>query len=293
MWKAYEIPSTVEAALQLLEYYDGQAQIIAGGTDLLVELQHSRERRACLVDVTRIQGLDGIATDGRFIALGPNVSFRQVIESPLLQERAEVLVEAARSVGALPIQTVATLAGNIASAQPAADGSVALLALEAEVELATLSGRRWRPIFELFLGPGKSDVDPRREMITGIRFPPLASGSGSAWERIGRRPALVLPILNCAVCVSLSEKEKRFRWARIALGPVAPVPFRAQETEAFVAGRVAGEETICQAAEVAAGEAQPRSNPLRASREYRLTVLKVLVRQGLERAVSRARENGP
>ena len=292
MWDAYEIPSSIEEALAILESYDGRAQIVAGGTDLLVELRESGQDRACLVDVTRIPGLNQITTDGRSIVVGSSATFRQIAESDLLGQQARVLVEAAKSVGALPIQTVATLAGNIANAQPAADGSIALLALDAEVEIVSTGRREWRPVGELFLGPGRSVVDPSCEMITSIRFAALGPGCGSAWGRIGRRDGLVLPILNCAVCVALDGPGERFSWVRIALGPVAPVPHRAREAEAWLAGRAADEETIRRAAEVAALGAQPRSNPLRASREYRIIVLKVLVRAGLSRALARARENG-
>jgi carbon-monoxide dehydrogenase medium subunit len=291
MWQAYKTPTSVAEALDILGAYDGQAQIIAGGTDLVIELQEGKHSVECLVDVTRIPGLDRIEQQGEWIVLGPNVTFRQIKESSLLQERARVLSEAAGSVGALQIQTVATLAGNVASALPAADGSVALLALDAEIEIAASEGRGWRPMGELFLGPGKSAVDSRRQMITSIRFPAPGEGHGSAWERIGRRRALVLPILNCAVSIQLDSDGQQIDWARIGLGPVAPVPFRARETEAFLSGRPAERATFVQAGETAAGEARPRTSLLRASKEYRVEVLKVLVRQGLERAVQQAREH--
>jgi carbon-monoxide dehydrogenase medium subunit len=292
MWQAYETPNTVEEALEILHRYDGQAEIIAGGTDLIIELQEGKHSVGCLVDVTRIPGLDRIERQGEWIVLGANVTFRQIKESALLKGEVRVLVEAAATVGALQIQTVATLAGNVVSALPAADGSVALLALDAEVEIADGNGRAWQPVGSLFLGPGKSAVDPTREMITAIRFPVSGALHGSAWERIGRRRALVLPILNCAVSLMLSDGADRVKWARIALGPVAPVPFRAQKTEAFLAGRPADEDTLTEAGEIAATEAQPRTSLLRASREYRLEVLKVLVRQGLTRAVEEARARG-
>lgn len=291
MWQAYEIPSSVKEALQILARYDGQAQLIAGGTDLIIELQEGKHSIQCLVDVTRIPGLDCIEQQNSWLILGANVTFRQIKDSPLLQKQARVLSEAAATVGALQIQTVATLAGNVASALPAADGCVALLALGAEAEIADEKGCTWQPVEELFLGPGRSAIDPTRQMITAIRFPIATARYGSAWERIGRRRALVLPILNCGVSVALDGNGERFEWARIGLGPVAPVPFRARETEAFLAARPANEETFVQAAQVAASEAKPRTSLLRAGKEYRIEILKVLVRQGLERAVAQAREH--
>jgi CO/xanthine dehydrogenase FAD-binding subunit len=125
-------------------------------------------------------------------------------------------------------------------------------------------------------------------MITAIRFPSPQGRHGSAWERIGRRRALVLPILNCAVTVFLDRDGKAFETAQIGLGPVSPVPFRARETEAFLAGKPATDEVFAQAAKIAASEAKPRTSVLRASKEYRIRVLQVLVRQGLARAVEQA-----
>ena len=290
MWQAYEIATSVEGALAILARYGGRAQLIAGGTDLVIELQEDKRQVECLVDITRIRGLDRIEEQDQWITLGSNVTFRQIKESALLQEHARVLVEAAASVAALQIQAVATLAGNVVNAMPAADGSVALTALDAEVEVAGGDGRAWRPIGDLFLGPGQSAVDPTRQLVTAIRVRALRAGQGSAWGRIGRRRALTLPILNCGVSVGLDDSRERLAWARIGLGPVATVPFRAREAEAFLAGRAAGDEIYSLAAEVAAGECHPRSSLLRASKEYRVEVLKVLIRKGLTRAVEQARQ---
>jgi carbon-monoxide dehydrogenase medium subunit len=283
------MPKSVEEALDILQQYEGRAQLIAGGTDLIIELQEGKHSADCLVDVTRIPGLDHIEQQGDYVLLGANVTFRQIKDSALLREKAQVLPEAAASVGALQIQTVATLAGNVVSALPAADGCVALMALEAEAEIVSPEGRAWRPVGELFLGPGRSAIDPRRQMLTSIRFRLPQGRYGTAWERIGRRRALVLPILNCAVRLILEENNDRLVQARIGLGPVAPVPFRATETEAFLSGKAATEEIFQQAGEIASGEAKPRTSVLRASKEYRSEVLKVLVRQGLMRATDKAR----
>jgi CO/xanthine dehydrogenase FAD-binding subunit len=290
MWQAYEMPTSVDEALDILAGYDGRAQLIAGGTDLVIEFQEGTHSAECLVDVTRIPGLDRIEEQDDHIIMGANVTFRQIKDSPLLRSQARVLAEAAATVGALQIQTVATLAGNIVSALPAADGCVALLALDAEAEIVDAAGSTWRPVESLFLGPGKSAVDPHRQMITRVRIPAAGPRHGSAWERIGRRRALVLPILNCGVSVALDETGQRLEWARIGLGPVSPVPFRARETETFLAGRPATEDTFVDAGEIVAGEANPRTSRLRASREYRLQVLKVLLRQGLTRSVAQAQD---
>ncbi len=287
MWQAYETPDSIEETLDILARYEGRARIVAGGTDLILALREGKCAADCLVDVTRIPGLDRIERQGDWIVLGCNVTFRQIKESAFLQAEARVLAEAAASVAALQIQTVATLCGNVVNAMPAADGSVALLALDAQAEIVGAEGRSWRTLGELFLGPGQSAVDPTRQMVTAFRFAAPGPRQGSAWERIGRRRALVLPILNCGVAVALGGDDT-IKWARIALGPVAPVPFRARQAETFLAGRPAVEDTFVEAAAIASAECSPRSNPLRASREYRVQVLRVLVRDALAGAVEQA-----
>lgn len=286
MWQDYLFPASVEEALEMLTAYDGQARVVAGGTDLILELQEGKRQVEALVDVTRIPGLDAIALDDGQITLGAAVTYRQVVDSPLLQARAAVLVEASRAVGSPQIRNVGTLAGNVVNAMPAADGAIALFALGAELEIAAPTGRRWVPIESLYEGPGRSRVDPSREMVTAIRFPALGERQGSAFERLARRKALALPVLNVAVVVTLDHDT--FERARIAIGPVAPQPFRARQAEEMLRNAPANLEMIQRAAELAAQEAQPRSSLLRASRAYRQETLPVLVRRALERAVSQA-----
>lgn len=283
MWQNYLFPASVEEALEMLANYNGRARLVAGGTDLILELREGKRQVETLLDVTRIPGLDTIELDNGMITLGATVTYRQVIDSPLLQAKAPLLVEASRKVGSPQIRNVGTLVGNVVNAMPAADGAIALFALGAELEVASLDGRRWMPIEALYEGPGRSKVDPSREMVTAIRFPALGENQGSAFERLARRKALALPVLNVAVVVTLDGDA--FAEARIAMGPVAPTPFRARRAEESLRGAPANPEMIQQAAEVAVGEAKPRSSLLRASAAYRKEALKVLVRRALERAV--------
>lgn len=291
MWQEYLFPSSVEEALAMLAEREGRARLMAGGTDLIIELTEGRRAADCLVDITRIPELGKITAEDGVIVLGANVTHRQASESPLVRERAAVLAQACQAVGSLQIRNVATLGGNVANAMPAADGSTALLALEAEAEIADGTGRRWVPLPDLFAGPGVSRVDSTREMLTAFRFQALGKGQGSALERIARRRALALPILICAVVVTLGEDGDVFESARIALGPVAPVPFRAFQAEESLRGAPVSLETMARAGEIAMQESHPRSSLLRASKEYREEVIRVLVRRGLERAVQRAIPN--
>jgi carbon-monoxide dehydrogenase medium subunit len=177
----------------------------------------------------------------------------------------------------------------VVNAQPAADGSIALLTLDAEAEIANLTGRQWVPVASLFVSPGVSRVDASAEMITAFRFPARAPREGFAFERLARRKALALPLINVATRVLLDASGDHVRDARIAIGPVAPVPFRAREAERVLRGRAISAEAISEAVEAAVHESKPRSSLLRASKEYRRELIRTLTQRALTRAIEKAR----
>lgn len=289
MTSAYLFPQTVDEALDMLRRHAGRARIIAGGTDLMLQIKQGKYQVETFVDITRVPELNGIRlTDDGYIWVGAATTHRQVWESPIIQEHAAVLAEACRAVGALQIQNVGTLGGNVVNAMPAADGSIALTALSAEAQVAAPHGRYWTDLLEVFSRPGVCKIDPSAELLVAFRFKALGRRAGSAFERLARRRALSLPILNCGVVVQLNEAGDRFEYAAIALGPVAPTPFRARGAEAILAGAPVNAEAIRAAAHQAMEESDPRSNILRASREYRKDMVEVLTRRALERAVQQA-----
>jgi CO/xanthine dehydrogenase FAD-binding subunit len=285
----YCIPETLAEALNLLTLHKGQARIIAGGTDLIIDLRKGKKQAQVLVDITRIPELTQIRIDDEFVEIGAAVSFASLKNHEFIKRRVPLLSEAASSVGALGLQTTATWIGNLVQAMPAADGVVTALALEAQVRVVENGKSGWVNVTELFAGPGKSKIDSTTQIITHLRFQIPGPGSGTAWERIGRRSALTLPILNCAVKVELVDKL--IRKAVIALGPVAATPFRALQAESFLTGKLPGDEILCEAGNIAQGETNPRGNPLRASREYRLQIIPVVIRRALGQAVKRAQES--
>jgi CO/xanthine dehydrogenase FAD-binding subunit len=285
----YVYPTSIEEAIGYLQAYDGEARIVAGGTDVMADIRKQKINPRCLVDVTRIPGLDQIDVTDDFVEVGATVTFAAIRDSAFLGQHVHALVDAARSVGAIAIQNVATWTGNIVQAMPAADGAIVALALEAEAHLVDGRGSEWLPVESLFVGPGVSAIDPSRRFITHLRFPRPGHSCGTAWKRIGRRPSLVLPILNCAVQLCLDAESGRIARARIALGPVAPRPFRAREAEVFLRHRVPSMEAFARAASIAREEADPRSNVRRASREYRSAIIPVLVGDALTLAFERAR----
>lgn len=284
-------PTTTKEALELLASHPGSARLIAGGTDLLVDLRKGKEQVKVLVDITRIPELGQIRVEGGFVEVGAAVTFANIQDNAYFKRCIPMLTEAASSVGAPGIRSTATWVGNLVQAMPAADGAIVALALEAEARVVGAGqASGWTPVASLFTGPGKSAIDPCTQMITHLRFKIPASAWGTAWQRIGRRTALTLPVINCAVKVEL--EHGRIRRAVVALGPVAETPFRAKGSEAFLEGQLASQEIFAEAGRLAQGEANPRSNPLRASREYRLAIIPVLVRRALDMACQRAKENG-
>jgi len=285
-WTEYLFPKTVEEALQMLEAQTGQARIIAGGTDLVLQAQQGKCPSTVMVDITRIPGLDFLEERDGAIWIGPQVTHAQVAASPLVREQAGVLAAGCGNVGGPQIRHVATLAGNVVNAMPAADGAVALFALDAEVEVAETSGRRTMPIAELYAGVGVCTLDPCAQMVTGIRFPPLPAGWGWSFKRLAQRRALILPMLNTAVVVHVAQG--RFEEVRIAVGPVAATPMRAMDAELALRGQPVRAEIIAEAARLTMEAAHPRDSAVRGSGEYRRAMVEVLVRRGLEEAVERA-----
>jgi len=288
VWEEYVSPRSIKEALEILQSYKGQARIIAGGTDLILELKEQPRKAKCLVDIGEIEALKQIEQDEGHIRIGAGVTHSQVASSMLIQKEATVLADAASAVGSPQIRNQGTVVGNVLSAQPAADTAVALLALEAEAEVATASGTRFVPIEDLYEGIGISKVNSTAEIVTGVRFKSLGSNQGSAFERLAQRKALALPMLNVAVVVT--TRECQFEEAKIVVAPVAPTPFRSKGAEVVLQGTPISPESIKQAAEAAAAEAQPRDSALRGSAEYRKKMVKVLVKRALEQATERARQ---
>lgn len=285
MWEEYLSASTVEEALEFLKSRDGQARIIAGGTDLVIEIKEGVKEVPILVDITEIASLKKIEMDGDYIKIGACVTHTQVVTSDLIQNRATSLSEAALSIGSPQTRNIGTVVGNVVNAQPAADAAVALVALGAEAEIADSSGYRWTPIEELYAGIGLSKVKSNKEMVTALRFKAQSSKQGSAFARLAQREALALPILNTAVMITADAD--RCTQARIVVAPVAPLPYRCKESEDFLTGTQLTLDSFARAGEMAAGECNPRDSLLRGSSEYRREMIKVLVRRALSSAMER------
>ena len=297
-WNAYHLPQTVEEALSLLSTYSGEARVVAGGTDLLLDLEEgSHPPVAALVDVSRIAEMQVIERQGAHVLLGAAATHSRIVGTSLLRHAATCLVESCGVIGGPQVRNVATIGGNVGHALPAADGTVSLVALDAEAQIARLTrdgkvARVWHPILDLFLGPGQLAVDSGREIITAFRFLAHRPGEGSAFDRIMRPQAVALPILGVAARVQLTPDRERYAQVAICIGPAGPVPFRPRAAEMALVGQPVGEKAVQVAVERAVQEARLRTSKYRATKAYRQEMVRVLLRRVLWRAVDRARVSG-
>jgi len=287
-WNDYFTPTSIEEAIGILARYDGRACVIGGGTDLLLEIQQGhRPKMEALVDPSRIQELSCIEEVDDYLVIGAGVTHARIVRDPRIIQHGTCLVESCGVIGGPQVRNVGTLAGNIAHALPAGDGTIGTLALDGDVQVARVDGLEWIPMADTFLGPGKSTVDSKRMMITRIRFRPTGTHEGSAFRRVMRPQGIALPMIGMAARVTLAEDV--IESARIAIGPADKVPFLARKTMAFLVGQTPSLHTWQAAAEVAIEEAILRDSPHRASSAYRQEMIRTQLPHTLEKATERAK----
>lgn len=284
LYQAYHTPRTLDEALALLAEHAPRARIIAGGTDLLIELERRQRDLDAVIDITRIPGLDTIEIDNRgLIHLGPLVTHNQVAASRLIVKRAFPLAQASWSVGAPQIRNRGTVAGNLVTASPANDTIPALLALDARVTLRSAArGERTVPLEQFYTGFRQVDMAPD-EMIVDIAFRAFDRNQRGAFVKLGLRRAQAIAVVNAAVVLRADPNASGGLcppvWeARIALGSVAPTVIRARRAEAALTGADLGDGTIERVARLAADEAQPITD-IRGTAEYRRHAVYVLVKR--------------
>jgi len=278
MWQNYCFPKTLPEALTLLAEHSEDTRIIAGGTDLILELERGVRHVPTLVDVTRIPGLDDIALDNGTVRLGPLVTHSQVVVSDLLVEKAFPLAGACWQVGSPQIRNRGTIAGNLINASPAGDTITPLWALGASVILGSgQRGERDLPFEEFFLGVRRTALQPD-EMLVSIQFPALKANERGTFLKLGLRQAQAIAVVNVAVV--LGFEDDRISRASIALGSVAPTIIRATDAEESLIGRPLMEYTMARAGELAAAAARPIDD-IRGSADYRRAMVRVLTVRAL------------
>ena len=287
-WQHYHAPRTVEDAIGLLQRYDGGARVIGGGTDFLVETRRGLHRpAAAIIDATRIDSLDEISEAGGYILIGCGVTLSQIIRNKRIHAHGTCLAESCGVIGGPQVRNVGTLAGNVAHALPAGDGTIGLLALGGEIEIASAHGTRWIPAAESFVGPGRSAIDRHNEVLTRLRFRPTLEKEGSAHHRIMRPQGLCLPIISMAARVRLDDDDN-IEAVTISMEPVGPVPWVAEPAMDILRGGPATAEQFDRAAEAVIAVVTLRTSKYQATSEYRQTMIRTYLPIVLARAVERA-----
>ena len=273
-WVAYRKPRSLHNVLRILAKTEGKGRVIAGGTDLILQIKRGERKAEVLVDITGIKEIQHIYEQDGWIHIGAGVTHAEIARNSLIRLEAKALSEGCRNVGSPQIRNVATLVGNVISAQPAGDGAIPLMALEAELRVASEEGERWLPMVEAYRGVGLSAVDATKEVATEVRFKKLGDHSGTEFFRMAKRKALALPVLNGAVILILSPDMNKIEKARIAMGPVGEKPFRARGAESYLESNRISPGDIREAARRASEEAEPRTS-LRGSAFYRKEMIRV------------------
>ncbi len=286
-WETYHAPESVAEALELLGRYDGRARVVGGGTDLLVEARRGLRRPfEAIVDVSRIAGLGSISHDRDYIVIGCGVTHTGIVNDRRIIRHGTCLAESCGVIGGPQVRNTGTLAGNVAHALPAGDGTIGLLALGGEAEIASTAGTRWMPVKDTFVGPGESVIDRYREVLTRLRFKPTGTREGSAYHRVMRPQGLCLPIISMAA--RLQVDGDTITAASISMGPVGPVPWFAEPAAAILVGGPAVTEQYEKAVAVALENVTLRASKYRATREYRMMMVRTYLPIILARAAQRA-----
>jgi CO/xanthine dehydrogenase FAD-binding subunit len=287
IWNQYQKPATVDEALGFLSSAQGTTAVIGGGTDLLLDIRQGRHAAVeMMVDIAGVDEMCMLKEDGDQIYVGAAVTHNEIVHSDLLKENAECVVEGCGLIGGPQVRNVATIGGNVAHALPAGDGTISLLAMNTEVQIASPGGRRWEPLEDIFAGPGKPTFDRQSELVVSFRFAKAQSREASAFHRIMRPQGVAIAILNMAAWVKLDDSGN-FADVRLSAGPAGPRPFRAHKTEAELKGKPYNDAVFQAACKVMDGEVSLRTSAHRATKEYRHKMIPVLLKRVLDTAVSR------
>lgn len=274
---------SVEDGLVLLKRYNGQAKVLAGGTDLLVNMKIERASASHVIYLGRIEALKEIKAE-ESLKIGALATFYDLQESEIIRSKYRALNEAAHSVSGTQIKVMGSIGGNLCNASPAADLAPPLLVFDVRVELSSAGSSREVPLADFFVGPGRTIIGDS-ELLTTISVPPTGEIEGSAFLKLGRVGADIAKVSTAARIV---REHDRIIDSMIALGSVAPTPIRARRAEGHLVGRKFSMRLIDEASQLAAREIKPITD-LRSTEQYRVWAAQVLVRDALLRAWDRSK----
>lgn len=272
---AHHVPSDLESAFQLLSDLGPRAAILAGGTDLLLNLREGTLQPDAVVSLRQVAELRGIHKDKHGVRIGATTTLREIVRSPILRGQYPCLVHAASLIGSVQVRSLATIGGNLCNAAPSADLAPPLLALDAEVILMSSKGKRRIPLHEFFLGPGEQVIQTG-EMMTEIVLPPPRGAA--VYLKHSQRAYMDIAMVG--VALRLDVNGGKISSVRVALGAVAPTPMRAIRAEQELEGTPPSEDRFASAAGRAAEACTPIDD-IRTQAWYRRRMVEVLTRRGL------------
>lgn len=290
MWSNYYIVASWPDALRILAENGDRARIVAGATDLILEIERGVRKVETLIDVTRIDSGRRISLgpDG-MIHIGPLVTHNQCVFDKTIQQYAFPLAKACFEVGSPQIRNRGTIAGNLITASPANDTITPLMALGALVTLSSLHGSRVVPLEEFYLGVRKTVMRPD-EILTDITFPAMLPGQRGTFIKLALRKAQAISLVNIAVILTY-DSNQRVSDADITLGAIAPTIIHATEAEAYLAGKKLTAAEIDAAADLIAAATSPISD-VRGSASYRKSMAKVIGRRALTGLAAKQEQRG-
>jgi CO/xanthine dehydrogenase FAD-binding subunit len=288
----YTAPKTLAQAVALLAKHGDRAKVLAGGTDILVQLREGRRDCDLLVDVKNIKPLNELTCNPKGktpdLRIGAAVPCYRIYEHKNVRKFYPGLIDAVELVGGIQIQSRASLGGNLCNASPAADTIPALIALQAVCEIIGPNGNREVPVEQFCTGPGRNSLQPG-ELLVAFRMPPPAANSGAHYQRFIPRNEMDIAVVGVGAAVTLDDAKTRCTGARIALAAVAPTPLLVAEAAAALIDGELNETLIDKAAGLAQAAAKP-INDMRGDADYRKHLVRVLTKRVLNKAIERAKE---
>jgi carbon-monoxide dehydrogenase medium subunit len=282
----YHAAENLKDALEDLKMHGEDTKVLAGGTDLVLAMKEGRSHPGRVVSLHRVRELDYVRKEEGVFRIGALAKHADLASSPLLKESFSILCDAVRSIGSWQIRNVATIGGNLCTASPAADSAPALLALEARATVADSTGEEEVSLPSFFRGPGRTALKPT-QLLKEIIVPRPKRPSSGCFLKLMRKQAVDLALVNVAFCAETDSTASKLARVAIALGGVAPVPIRVAEAEAVLLDLDYEEASrkIQEAARLAAQACQPISD-IRASAEYRRTIVELFVQRAGEKTLN-------
>jgi len=272
-------PKSVKEAISLLSEYGEKAEIMAGGTDLLVMMKRGDALPEYWINMEGLKDLEYIRYDDKEgLRIGARTPIHAVVESPLIRDRFEIIAQAARTLGTPTIRRQATIGGNLCNAAPSADMAPALIVLGAQLKIEGNDGRKVMAVEGFFTGPGETRLN-RSEILTEIQVPDPLPNSRSVYLKQTRTRGADLALVGVAAMAILDSNV--IEDVKIALGAVAPTPIRAKKAEATLKGMKPDDRLLETCAEAALHESDPIDD-VRSSADYRKKLIRVLVKRAIE-----------